>query len=231
MTPQTKNAGAMTLETLMSQLESLGDESTRRIYARQGGGDRLFGVRMGDLRGLAKKIKTNHPLALPLWGTGNADAQLLATMIMDPTRPGQREIDAMMKPLGFLHLVEEFAFKVAAKSPHAQALREAWLDSPKEWVARAGWNLMVAHVIGGGFDGPGLGEVLRRIEREYGPAPRPKKEAMTRCLIEIGVRHPDRRQECIAIGERFGRWDDRPVSKGCTPWYAPDGIAAVLRRK
>ena len=86
MVTQTKNAGAVTLETMMSRLEALGDESIRKIYARQGAGDRQFGVLRGDLRGLAKKIKTNHPLALQLWGTGNADAR------SGPPRP---------RPVGF----------------------------------------------------------------------------------------------------------------------------------
>jgi 3-methyladenine DNA glycosylase AlkD len=34
---------------------------------------------------IAKKIKTDHELALKLWDTGNVEAQLLATLIIKPT--------------------------------------------------------------------------------------------------------------------------------------------------
>jgi hypothetical protein len=68
----------MTFEAVMAQLEAWGSEGVRRIYAKQGAGDRQFGVKMGDLRGLAKKLKTNHELGLRLWATGNVDAMVLA---------------------------------------------------------------------------------------------------------------------------------------------------------
>ena len=34
----------------------------RRIYAKQGAGENQFGVKLGDLRGLAKKLKSAHLL-------------------------------------------------------------------------------------------------------------------------------------------------------------------------
>jgi hypothetical protein len=54
---------------------------------------------------------------------------------------------------------------------------------------------------------------------------------MNRCLVEIGCRFPAFTQKCIALGERLGRFDDRPVPKGRTAPYAPEWIAAVLKRK
>ena len=50
------------------------------------------------------------------------------------------------------------------------------------------------------------------------------------CLVEIGVHVETLRQRCIKIGERLGRLDDRPIPKGCTSSYAPEWIAAILKR-
>src|SRR5262245_41479854 len=69
----------MTVEETLRQLKALGDEGARAHNAKSGAGDNQFGVKRGDLRVLANKIKTNHELALSLWKTGNIDAQLLAT--------------------------------------------------------------------------------------------------------------------------------------------------------
>jgi hypothetical protein len=46
-----------------AQLEAWGSEAVGKIYARQGAGENPYGVKPGDLRGLAKKLKTNHLLA------------------------------------------------------------------------------------------------------------------------------------------------------------------------
>ena len=65
---------AMTLKETLAHLEALGDEKVRAHNSKYGAGDNQFGVRLGDIRKLATKIKTNHALGIALWGTGNIDA-------------------------------------------------------------------------------------------------------------------------------------------------------------
>ncbi len=73
----------MTVTEVMSQLESLGSEQTRKILRRHGAVDPFFGVKVGDLKPVAKKLKGQQDLALELCDTGNSDAQYLAGMIAD----------------------------------------------------------------------------------------------------------------------------------------------------
>src|SRR5262245_2038377 len=82
--PARAKSTTVTLEEAMRQLKSLGNAGVRAQNAKSGpwgsgAGDHQFGVSRGDVRKLAKKIKTNHELALSLWKTGNIDAQFLAT--------------------------------------------------------------------------------------------------------------------------------------------------------
>ncbi|UCF35883.1 MAG: DNA alkylation repair protein, partial [Acidobacteriota bacterium] len=70
----------MNLKETLKQLESLGNEKVRAQNRKRGAGDNQFGVRLGDLRKLAKKLKSNHSLGLALWATGNIDACLLAIL-------------------------------------------------------------------------------------------------------------------------------------------------------
>jgi hypothetical protein len=58
-----------------------------------------------------------------------------------------------------------------------------------------------------------------------------KQESINRCLVEIGTRIPEFTGKCIDLGERLGRFDKRPIPKGCTSTYAPEWIAAALNRK
>jgi 3-methyladenine DNA glycosylase AlkD len=72
----------MTLKETLKQLKALGYAKVRTQNAKSGAGADQFGVSLGDIRVLAKKIRTNHPLALSLWDTGNIDAQFLATLLI-----------------------------------------------------------------------------------------------------------------------------------------------------
>lgn len=125
---------SMSVDDVLSQLETWGSESVRKIYARQGAGDNQYGVPLGKLRPLAKKLKTNHPLALQLWDTGNADARVLATMLLDPAQLTKREAENMVKRLTYAKLVDELVDNVLAKTSYADALRARWQNSTDEFV-------------------------------------------------------------------------------------------------
>ncbi|MSO21942.1 MAG: hypothetical protein EXQ58_01535 [Acidobacteria bacterium] len=61
----------------------MGTEQNRKIYARYGVKNEMFGVSYVNLDKLSNKIKMDHPLATELWATGNHDAQALAFKIAD----------------------------------------------------------------------------------------------------------------------------------------------------
>lgn len=221
----------MTYDEVMAQLEAWGSEKTRAIYARLGAGDNMFGVMLGPLRGLAKKLKTNHLLALQLWDSGNLDAMILATMIMDPSRLSAAELEAMLLPLTYFRLVDEFSFNTAAKSGHADVLRARWMASPDELTGRAGWNLVIAPILTKTADAMDFEPILQMIETDMKSAPQFKQESMNRALVEIAVHFPDLTQRCIAIGEGLGKLDDKPVPRGCVSTFAPEWINYVFEHR
>ncbi len=221
----------MSFEEVFAQLEAWGSENTRKIYARMGAGDNQFGVTLGNLRALAKKLKTDHALALQLWATGNADAMILATMLMAPAQLSIKQIEGMVKPLTYYRLIDELVDNVLVKTAFADELRVRWMDSPREMIGRAGWNLLVARILSGGTGGLDFDALLAKIEVEILSAPKRKQDAMNHCLVEIGVHFPEFTQKCIALGERLGRFDKTPVPKGCVSSYAPEWIAAALKRR
>ena len=55
------------LAAVMKELKSLGSEQTRKTFARHGADpSRMFGVKVGDLKGIEKKIRREQALALEL---------------------------------------------------------------------------------------------------------------------------------------------------------------------
>ena len=72
-----------TVPEVMTALEKKGSEQTRKTMARHGAPDNMFGVKIAELKMIAKKIKGNQELALELYETGNYDAQYLAGLVAD----------------------------------------------------------------------------------------------------------------------------------------------------
>ena len=70
----------------MQQLEEMGTAQNRKVYARHGVGEEMFGVSFANQNKLAKAIKRDQALALELWATANHDARILATMVADPAQ-------------------------------------------------------------------------------------------------------------------------------------------------
>jgi 3-methyladenine DNA glycosylase AlkD len=86
----------MTLDDIMKKLESLGDPKMLQHHAKCGGNESMFGVKLGDIRNMAKEIKSDHDLAMKLWATGNLDARLLATLILKPKLLSADELEKLV---------------------------------------------------------------------------------------------------------------------------------------
>jgi 3-methyladenine DNA glycosylase AlkD len=220
----------MTVREILAQLESLGDEARRKHNTKAGAPGNQFGVKSADLRALARKLKTNHQLALKLWDTGNVDAQFLAVLIMDVKSLSADDLDNLTRTLTFSHVADWLNAYIVAKHPEKDALREKWMKDKDRWAARAGWNLTASRV-NNGDDGLDLPALLNRIEAEMPTAAPETQWTMNNTLAAIGIHHAAHRTRAIAIGEKIGLYRDWPVSKGCTPPYVPVWIGEMVKRK
>lgn len=219
----------MTLEETLSQLETLGTEKMREFNKKHGVGDNQFGVKMGDLRGLAKKIKTNHTLALELWDTGNIDARFLAILIINPKKLSKEELATMVKSEKFTHVADWLYSYVVKDFPDTESFRKDWMNSENVMAARAGWSL-TSGCVARNPDLLDLPAVLARIESEMADAAPEVQWTMNSTLANIGIRFPEHRIRALAIGEKLGIYRNYPVSKGCTSPFAPIWINEIVGR-
>jgi 3-methyladenine DNA glycosylase AlkD len=219
-----------TLKEALAQLEALGNEKVRAHNRKHGAGDNQFGVRLGDIRKLAEKIKADHALAMALWETGNIDARLLAILLINPKNLSGEELDHMVRSVGFAQVADWLNAYVVRKYPDKEALRQRWMAEDDPWAARAGWSL-TSERIGKNPEGLDLPALLDRIESEMGNAAPEAQWTMNFCLAGIGIHFPEYRERAIAIGEALGTYRDYPVSKGCTSPFAPIWIKEMVSRQ
>lgn len=216
----------MELAAVQQELASLVDERIRAVNLRHGD---AHAVNLTQLRGLAKRITSNHDLATQLWRTGDADAQLLAILVCKPKAFSADTLDAMAHEIRFPKVLDWFVGYVVKRSRHAEALRLRWKDTTDDLAGRAGWSLTTERVVKSP-EGLDLVALLDQIEAEMKTAPERKQWSMNHCLAEIGIRNPALRARAIDIGERLRVLVDYPASPGCTPPFAPMWIAEMVRR-
>ena len=112
----------MTLKETLKQLKALGNEKMRAHNAKNGAGDKQFGVKHGDIRVLAKKIKADRKLAMSLWETGNIDAQYLAILLIKPKDLSAKEVDRLVRSVTFAWVADWLNNYVVKQHPDKECL-------------------------------------------------------------------------------------------------------------
>jgi 3-methyladenine DNA glycosylase AlkD len=216
----------MTLDETLAELEALGTEQNRKIYARHGAVGEMYGVSFANLGILRKKIKMDHQLAKGLWETGNYDARIFATMIADPSSFTAKEIDAWVKDLNCYALVDAFS-KLVVQTTFAQSRMEKWVRTKGEWTASAGWNL-VSHLAMHDAEKPDsdFEPLIQTIEDNIHESQNRVRYAMNMAMISIGIYRQSLRTQVLEAGKRIGTVE---VDHGETSCETPDIVQYIKK--
>jgi len=216
-----------TVAEALSELAALEDPKMRAANEKRGDD---HGINLSRMRALAKRIKTDQPLAKELWATGDTAARLLALLICTPRAFTADELDAMLRETDPPKVNDWFVNYVAKKTPLAEELRLRWFDDPDPTVAAAAWSLTTVRVAKDP-EGLDLPHLLDLIERDLRDAPGRLQWAMNETLANIGIFHPELRARALEIGERLQVLADYPTAPGCTSPFAPAWIGEIVRRR
>ena len=135
-------AAARTKEVLAS-LERAGTTATRQGMARYGiVARRAFGVPMGTLLRMRKRLGVDQALSLALWKSGWYEARLLASLVGDPAQVTRRQMDGWARGFENWGDCDTVCFNLFDRSPHAWDAAPRWAASPREFVRRGGFVLM-----------------------------------------------------------------------------------------
>ncbi len=219
--------GETTVAEVMAELAALEDPKAREVNEKHGDD---HGVNLGNLRALAKRLKTQQELARQLWDTADTAARLLAILICRPKLFERDELDGMVREARTPKVHDWLVNYVVKKSPHAEELRLAWSTDSDPVVESAGWALTTERVAKKpeSLDLAGLLDV---IEAKMKAAPDRLQWAMNHCLAQIGIEHADHRARAIDIGERLEVLKDYPTPPNCTSPFAPIWITEMVRRQ
>jgi 3-methyladenine DNA glycosylase AlkD len=215
----------MKLRQAIKRLEALGSAQTRKTYGRHGVDGPMFGVKYGDLDKLTKEIGVDHALALELFASGNHDACVLATKIVDPQQISSRELDAWIAT-STNHVINGGIASVAAKSRFARKKADAWRKVKKEMKSSAGWNIVSQLAADPEADTKWLATCLTDIKAGISSAPNRTRYSMNNALISIGGYHESLRKKALSAAKAIGKVE---VDHGLTNCKTPDAASYIKK--
>lgn len=222
----------MTLREIQSFLKKHGTAQNRKVYLRHGASEPLYGVSFAHLNQLAKKIKTDHPLALKLWNTGNMDCRTLALKIADPEQMTTRLAEEWVKASSYKVLAGELA-DLMSRSVLSESRMNKWMKSKKEFIRKAGYDLLSCRLVAGDSTlTEDLHPIISTIEKEIHASPDLARHAMVMTLISIGIYRPELEKHVLDAGRKIEPVKVDHGKTGCkTPEIAPYIERAKKRRK
>lgn len=224
----------MTAEEILDELEALGSASTKKMLMKNYGiREPFFGVKIGDLKMIQKRIKKDYQLALDLYDSGNYDAMYLAGLIADDARMTKKDLRRWVKKAYAGALPGATVPWVAAGSPHGNELALEWIESTKELVAAAGWatlSSLVSIKEDAELDSPELKQLLKRVQKSIRQAPDVVRCEMNGFVIALGAYVASFTEQAIKIGEKIGPVTADLGDNECQVPFAPDYIRKVQKR-
>ncbi len=178
------------VEEVMDELKKKGNAQTRKTLARHGAPSDMFGVKIADLKTIAKKIKGEQALACALYETGNADAMYLAGIVADGSQMSKAQIESWARNATWNALSEYTVPGVAVESPFARDLAMKWIKSKQESIALAGWCTyagIVATMPDEELDLVEIKQLLDHIGSQIHTAPNYVRYTMNGFVIAVGT--------------------------------------------
>jgi hypothetical protein len=179
-----------TADKVMTELKKKGSEQTRKTLARHGVDIPMFGVKVADLKVIAKKIRGDQELALELYGTGNYDAMYLAGLVADGSQMTKKQLEEWSKSTDCEPISTYTVPWVATESPYARELALKWIDSKKPHVALSGWSTYSGILATRADEDLDLQEIqglLDRVVKQIHSAPNKVRYMMNCFVISVGT--------------------------------------------
>jgi len=220
--------GSEKLEEVMGNLRGMADPAYTEGMDGYGiSTSTALGIRVPQLRKMAKEIGRDHDMAIGLWDTGVHEALLLATMVGDPKQVTEALMEAWVLDIGSWDVCDLCMGNLFDRTPYARDKASQWSEREEEYVKRAGFVLMATLAV---HDKKAPDQVFKdflpMIEREAWDERNFVKKAVNWALRQIGKRNLVLNARAIEAGERIHGQGTRSAK-----WIASDALRELRNDK
>jgi 3-methyladenine DNA glycosylase AlkD len=181
---------------------------------------KALGITVTELRTYARTLGRDHELAGALWDSGIHEARLLATMVDDPARVTEAQMEAWVLDLDSWDLCDQVAGNLFDRTRFAFAKAAEWSARREEFVKRCGFALMAwAAVHRTDADDETFEAFLPLIRAESTDDRNYVKKAVSWALRQIGKRSLALNRRAVATAREIRQIDARAAR-----WIAGDAL-------
>jgi 3-methyladenine DNA glycosylase AlkD len=227
------------LRDLLASLERRGTKRTRDSMVRYGiVAPKAFGVPVGTLQQMAKRVGRDHALADALWKSGWYEARLLASFVDEPARVTAAQMDRWCREFDNWGVCDTVCFHLFDRTPHAWRKAEEWCDREEEFVKRAAFALMASLALHdkSAADAPFI-RFLPLIDEAAEDDRNFVKKGVSWALRSIGMRSEALHDAALASAKKLAasshastRWVGKDVLRGLSAPATLRRLAARRRR-
>jgi len=209
------------VKTIIRKLKSLSSPENIEGMARFSiSPDKAFGISKPELRTLAKEIGKDHKLALELWKTGYLEARIIASLIDEPEKVTESQMNSWVKDFDSWDVCDQCCINLFDKTPFALKKIKEWSRAKEEYVKRAAFSLLAVIAV---HDKKAANSVFIKffpiIKRESTDKRNFVKKAVNWALRQIGKRNINLNKEAIKLAKEIQKIEDKTAK-----WIASDAL-------
>lgn len=216
----------MTAKEIIAQLKKHSNPKDREGMARFGINPKYaLGVRIPILRNLAKKIGKDDKLAQDLWKTKIHEARILASMIDEPGKVTQRQMEQWVKEFNSWDICDQVCSNLFDKTNFAYEKAIEWSKRKEEFVKRAGFVLVACLAVHDKkSNDKKFIDFFPVIKRESTDERNFVKKAINWALRQIGKRNVRLKNEAIKIAKEIQK-----INSKSARWIASDALRELTK--
>lgn len=216
----------MQCNDILENLKSLSNPKAVEGMARFGiNTARAYGISIAILRKMAREIGRDHDLAQELWASDIHEAQILASIIDDPAKVTETQMENWVRCFDSWDLCDQCCQNLFASTIFAYRKAVEWSSNDSEFIKRAGFVLMARLAVSDKKASDNQFErFLPIIKRESADDRNYVKKAVNWALRQIGKRNARLRQKAIETARELQQTDSRSAR-----WIASDALRELTR--
>lgn len=215
----------MDLKETLHELDTLANPKNVVGMKRFGiNGKNMLGISVTTLRGVARKIKTDHELSKGLWETGIHEARLLSCLVADVNQLESEEMDSMIADFDSWDICDMACCSLFWHHQSAYQKVFEWAKHEPEYERRAAFALIAGYAWHQKHaTDEHLATFFPVIEQYSFDGRNFVKKAVNWALRQIGKRNENLAKQAVVCARRILDQATKPAV-----WIARDAIRELL---
>ena len=188
---------------------------------------KAYGVPVGAIQQLARRLGRDHDLAQALWATGWYEARLLTAYVEEPERITAAQMDRWARDFDNWGVCDTLCFSLFDRTPHAWRKVEQWSGRRDEFVKRAAFALLASLALHDKHEGDArFLRSLGLIERAAFDDRNFVKKGVSWALRSVGRRNLALSQAAVQVAGRLAASPDAAAR-----WVGKDALRELTNPK